>query len=235
MSELQQDYDKAFNDMIGPLMTAVKENLTEEEMGTMTECGEKLKEQMKAPGIPVGTVAPEFTLSNAHGSKVTLSEEVKKGPVMLVFYRGAWCPVCSMHLKELNKLAPMLKEKYKAQIIAVTPQQPDVSKKQLEDMDVAINVCSDLEDSVMKSYNLLYTLDPKLNEVYLKLGIDVVATNGEGRMNLPVPATFIIDTKGTVIAMQADTDYTNRMKPDEILAGFDNDVAQGVTCGSCLK
>jgi len=221
MSGNNDDYDKAFNETMEPLVTALKENLSEDELAIMGKSAEKLKEQMPSPGLKVGSTAPDFSLPDAYGSEVTLSEELKNGPVILIFYRGAWCPVCSMHLNAIKRIAPMFKEKYNAQIVAVTPQQPDISKKQVDDLDIPFKVCSDLDDTAMKSFNLYFEVDAELNEVYSKLNIDLKADNG-GRLSLPVPGTFIIDQSSVIRAMQADTDYKNRMKPDEISAGLES-------------
>mmetsp|Transcript_21545 Transcript_21545/g.27187 ORF Transcript_21545/g.27187 Transcript_21545/m.27187 type:complete len:236 (-) Transcript_21545:265-972(-) len=215
MAKDNTEYDKAFNAMIEPLMAAVGSTLNEDEMGIMGKAGEELKAQMPSPGLAVGSKAPDFTLPDALGSNVTLSEELKAGPVILLFYRGSWCPVCSMHLNEFKKLVSAFKEEYNAQIIAVTPQLTEISKKQVQEADFPFKVCSDLDDTVMKAYKLHFNLDPELAEVYKKFNFQVESDNG-GRLSLPVPGTFVIDKKGNIRAMQADTDYTNRMKPAEI-------------------
>jgi len=221
MGKEQDAYQKEFEEMTEQVGAFIKDKATEEDMSIMGKAAKSLTGLLPSPGLKVGSAAPDFTLSDAFGSKVTLSDELKNGPVILVFYRGSWCPVCNMHLNALQSLVPMLESKYNAKIIAVTPQQPDESKKQLDKTSLSFKVCSDLEDSVMKSYNLYFELDPDLNTVYKKLGIDVKATNGGDRLGLPVPGTFIIDNSGIVKAMQADTNYMNRMGPDEIIAGLD--------------
>uniref|UniRef100_A0A7S2WH90 thioredoxin-dependent peroxiredoxin n=1 Tax=Eucampia antarctica TaxID=49252 RepID=A0A7S2WH90_9STRA len=221
MGKEQDAYDKKNAEMQEQYMAFVTEKATEEDMTVMGKCGAKLKELMPNPGLKVGYTAPDFTLPDSSGTKITLSEELKKGPVVLVFYRGAWCPVCNMHLNALQDIVPVLKSKYNASIIALTPQMLEVSKNQLEGTTISYKVCSDLDDSISKSYNLYYDLDPELDDVYMKMGINVKATNGGDRLGVPVPGTFIIDKKGIVKAMQADTDYMKRMKPDEIFSGLE--------------
>ena len=76
---------------------------------------ERLAKILPDPGLKVGHQAPDFTLKNALGNKVSLYEQLNKGPVVLVFYRGAWCPFCNMHLHSLNKSLPAFK-KYGAQL-----------------------------------------------------------------------------------------------------------------------
>ena len=207
----------ALSEALGPML---KDALTDEDMATMSKGGEQLKEMMPNPGLKVGDRAPDFTLPDAFGSKVTLSEELKKGPVVLVFYRGSWCPVCDIHLKNLKNVQPTLESKYNASLILVTPQLTEKSKEQIEKNDFSFKICSDLEDVVVKDYNLYFEVTDELDTVYKKLGLDVKASNGSDRLGLPVPAPFIIDSNVVVKASQADTDYFNRMKPDEIISGL---------------
>ena len=185
----------------------------------MKDKARELKAAMPNPGLRVGSKAPDFTLGNAFGKKVTLSEQLKKGPVVLVFYRGAWCPFCNLHLKSLNDSLSQFK-KYDANLITVTPQTPDKSAGQLKKAGYPFEVLSDLDSKVMKSYNLYFELDPKLVALYKSKGLDIEAFNGKGRNVLPVPGSFVIARDGTIVAMQADTDYKERMEPAAIVAAL---------------
>lgn len=227
MVNYNENYNAKFAEMKEGMMAFVNEKLKgdEEKIGIMTTSAEKLKDAMPDPGLKEGSAAPDFTLKDTSGSEVTLSEELKEGPVVLVFYRGIWCPVCNMHLKALEAIVPTLKSDHKARIIAVTPQKPELTKKQLEDVAVSYTIYHDTDDSVAKAYGLYFEIDSELNTLYKELGLDVEATNGEGRLGLPIPATFVIAENGTVVAAQTDTNYLNRMKPDEIIAGLEAAVA----------
>ena len=189
---------------------------TAEERGIMKQAGVRLANKLPSPGIAVGESAPDFTLTDAFGVQVNLKENLKKGPVVLVFYRGAWCPFCNLHLHALKSRIDDFK-KYNAQLIAVTPQQPDKSAVQVKEKSLPFKVLSDLDSQVMKNYRLYFELDPQLVAIYKRVGLDVESFNGKGRNVLPVPGTFVIDQKGVVRAMQAETDYTKRMEPDDIV------------------
>ena len=183
----------------------------------MKQSAEQLAKILPNPGLKAGSKAPDFTLQNAFGKKVSLSKQLKKGPVILVFYRGAWCPFCNMHLHILNKSLPDFK-KYGAQLITVTPQTPDKSAGQIKKDNYPFEVLSDLDSRVMKAYNLYYVLDPELVGVYKKHGLDVEAFNGKGRSALPVPGTFVIDQLGVIRGVHADVNYKERMEPAAIIA-----------------
>ncbi len=186
------------------------------DMAIMEKSGEDLANQMPSPGLKVGDKAPDFTLKNAFGKKVTLSNALKKGPVILSFYRGAWCPFCNLQLHTLHKSMPAFK-KYNAQLVLVTPQTPDKSKEQLEKDKYSFEVLSDLDSKVMQSYKLFYKLDADLIRVYKKHGLDVESFNGKGRNVLPVPGTYVIDKNSVIRAAYAETDYKKRMEPHAII------------------
>jgi len=186
------------------------------DMAVMEKAGRDLASSMPAPGIKVGEKAPDFVLNNALDKPVSLKEELKKGPVVLVFYRGAWCPFCNMHLHVLQESLPEFK-KYGAQLITITPQTPDKSVEQFKQKGYPFEVLSDLDNKVMKDYQLYFELPAELVDVYKKHGLDIEAFNGKDRNVLPVPGSFVIDTSGVVRAMHADTDYKKRMEPSAII------------------
>lgn len=183
---------------------------------TMEKSAQDIAKQMPSPGLNVGDKAPSFVLKNAYGRKIQLSKVLKNGPVILSFYRGAWCPFCNLQLNILHKSMPHFK-KYDAQLILVTPQMPDKSKGQLKKGKYTFEVLSDLERKVMKQYKLFYRLDDELVKVYKKHGLDVESFNGKGRNVLPIPGTYVIDKKSIIRAAYADTDYKKRMEPQAIL------------------
>jgi len=186
------------------------------DIAVMDKAGRDLANRIPDPGVKVGEPAPVFVLNNALGQPVSLASTLEDGPVVLVFYRGAWCPFCNMHLHVLQQSLPEFR-KYGAQLIAITPQQPDKSVEQFKEKGYPFEVLSDLDSSVMKAYRLYFELPDDLVAVYKKHGLDIEAFNGKDRNVLPVPGSFVIDTDGIVRAMHADTDYKKRMEPSAII------------------
>ena len=193
-----------------------KSPFSSRDMAVMEKAGKHLASSMPDPGIKAGEKAPDFVLNNALGKAVSLKDKLKQGPVILVFYRGAWCPFCNMHLHVLQDSLPEFK-KYGAQLITITPQTPDKSVEQFREKGYPFEVLSDLDSKVMKAYKLFFELPAEVVEVYKNHGIDIEAFNGKGRNILPVPGSFVIDTNGIVRAMFADTDYMKRMEPSAII------------------
>src|SRR6478609_3921857 len=72
-------------------------------------------------GLQVNQVAPDFSAKDQYGKTVTLKSLLKKGNVLLVFYRGEWCPYCNKYLKELEESLLTIGAKG-ASVVAVTPE-----------------------------------------------------------------------------------------------------------------
>jgi peroxiredoxin len=194
--------------------------LDTEDRHVMQQSAARLAAQMPDPGLKVGESAPDFTLPNAFGEQVTLSQQLAGGPVVLTFYRGAWCPYCNLELRALQGALPHF-ERLGARLIAITPQQPDKSLEQVRQDGYRFEILSDLDSSVMRAYGLHFAVPDALSELYrARFGLDLASYNGPGRYELPVPGTFVIDRHGIVRAAFADTDYKRRMEPADIIASL---------------
>lgn len=166
---------------------------------------------MHIKGLAVGDTAPDFILPNALGEQITLSERLKSGIVILKFYRGEWCPICNLDLREIQRHLPEIKS-YGSEVLAISPQKPDDALTITEKNELGFEVLSDVTQKVIKAYNLQF--DP--GEDYHKRR-DLTLLNGDGSKTLPVPATFIIDTNRKIVAGHVEPDYTQRMEPFQIL------------------
>jgi peroxiredoxin len=197
-------------------MKAIGAKFSEADRAIMKKASAKIQAQLSNPGLTVGSIAPDFLLKDAQGHPVQLSQILKQGPVVLVFYRGAWCPYCNLHLKVLTESVDQFKQ-YQANLITVTPQTPDQSLEQFKADGFPFVVLSDLDYQVMHDYNLYFELPEELLAVYKKIGLDIEAFNGKNRKGLPVPATLVIDKQGIIRAQHAETDYTARMEPATII------------------
>lgn len=190
----------------------------EHDMAIFMKASEELAKQMPDAGLKVGEKAPDFSLKNPNGKIVKLSTLLKKGPIVLTFYRGAWCPYCNLQMHQLTESLPQFK-KYGASIVAITPQTPDKTLAQFKKDGYPFEVLSDLDYSVIKSYKLLWEVSPELDASYKHaFGLDIASFNGKGRLGLPIPGTLVIDKAGVVRSAFADTDYKKRMEPADILA-----------------
>lgn len=170
--------------------------------------------------LGVGAKVPDFGLPDATGTKVSLSSLLAKGPVVLAFYRGGWCPYCSTELRALQAKLPEITAAG-ATLVAVSPQTPDRSLSTAEKLELAFSVLSDEGNRVADSFGLTFTLPEALREVYAGFGLDLPAANGDDTFRLPIPATYVLCTDGTVAWRFADADYTKRGEPDDVLAALE--------------
>ncbi len=167
----------------------------------------------------VGEEAPDFTLKDQLGREVSLAGELEHGPVVLLFYRGEWCPYCNAWLRTFGLRAADFSQRG-ARLVAVSPQTPDNSLTMAEKHGLEFPVLSDEGGEVIGTYGLKY--DVTAHELYKAGGAGLDKFNGEGRWILPAPAVFVIDRGGIVRFVTVNGDYTQRAEPDEALAALDS-------------
>ena len=189
--------------------------------GIMQRAGQELAESGLADrALTVGAQAPRFNLLTASGQTLALDDLLTDGPVVLTFYRGAWCPYCNIALRSLQKHHEAITARG-ARLVAVSPQIPDESLTLTEKHDLAFDVLSDIGSDTAKQYGLAFDLPDDLAAVYAKLGFDLQRVNDGHPRTLPLPATYVIDRDGVIRWSFVNTDYTTRAEPADVLAALD--------------
>ncbi len=166
--------------------------------------------------LKVGDLAPEFTLPDATGESVSLLEVLASGPVVLTFYRGAWCPYCNIQLAAYERLLPEIAAAG-GRLIAISPQRSEGSASMVEKNKLTFDVLSDGGNAVARAFGLTYVLPDDLKNAYASFGVDLSEINGDSSWELPIPATFVIGGNGRVRLAHAETDYRKRLSPEAIL------------------
>jgi len=174
---------------------------------------------LTSKALQAGGIAPSFELMDTIGGSVDLYERLAHGPVVLSFYRGGWCPYCNLELKSLQAALPRI-EGLGATLIAVSPQLPDESLSTAQKNALSFSVLSDLDSVVAKAFGVAFDLSEELRPIYEKFGHGLPKVNGSGWV-LPVPATYVIDTDGTIVLAFVDTDYRTRLEPDAIVSALE--------------
>src|SRR5436305_10027082 len=169
----------------------------------------------------VGDRAPAFTLPDHLGRQVSLAGELEQGPVILIFYRGEWCPYCNLMLRTYGLRAAEFSQRG-ARLVAVSPQTPDKSLTMAEKHSLEFPVLSDEGGDVIGAYGLKYDVEGQPRELLEAIGTDLATFNGEGGWILPAPAVFVIDRDGIVRFAEVNADYTQRVEPEEALAALDS-------------
>ncbi|HSJ39340.1 MAG TPA: peroxiredoxin-like family protein [Planococcus sp. (in: firmicutes)] len=177
---------------------------------------EELEASNEGKGLEQGEKAPNFNLPNATGQTVELYEQLKKGPVILTFYRGNWCPYCNMELRAYQEIIGEIHGQG-AELIAISPQTPDQSMSIQEKHNLEYVVLSDENNEVANQFNLVYQMPEYLVALYKEIGLNVNEYNGDETWALPVSATYIIQTDGTIAYEYTKSDYKDRVEPSEVM------------------
>ena len=176
----------------------------------------EIKAQEKPEGLFIGSKAPDFKAKDQDGKDVRLKDLLKKGKVVLVFYRGYWCPYCNRELSRLQDSLSLIQEKG-ATVVAVSPEKPELIKQTVEKTKAAYPVIYDEGMKIMKGYEVEYELEETTLARYRSSGLDIEKNNGTNGKYLPVPAVYIIDKESNVTYRFFDTDYKKRPSIAEIL------------------
>jgi len=192
--------------------------LSKETVATLLKTTDELvRTGIAAKTLKQGDQIPAFALKDAHGKTISSGELLKKGPLVISFYRGGWCPYCSLELRALEKHYDEIKA-YKGTLIAISPELPDRALKTVEDKHLGFSVLSDTDNGVAKSFGLVYELMKELANLYrLAFDLDLREVNGTDKFELPIPATYVTDGSGVIRHAFIDADYTKRMEPTDII------------------
>ena len=165
--------------------------------------------------LKVGDIAPDFSLSNAVGDLISLKQYLIQGPVVLVWYRGGWCPYCNLTLRFFQQCLPDFHQ-HGANLLALTPELPDRSLSTKEKNALDFEVLTDLNNAVAREFGLVFKLHPKVSDYY-RDSFDLRWYNGHDREELPLAATYVIDSQGVIRYSFLDADYRKRAEPAAIL------------------
>ncbi len=172
--------------------------------------------QKEQSSILAGQKAPMFTAMDQNGKTIISAEILEKEQLIVVFYRGQWCPLCNKHLSHLQDNVAKFK-KAGARLVAISPEIPVSVEKTIDKTKAEYSILHDVDYKIMKEYGVDFVLSPKMVEKYKEYGIDLTVSNGNDDQTLPVPATYVIGKDGIVKYVQYDPDYKNRSNAEEIL------------------
>jgi len=177
-----------------------------------------LSAQEKPEGLFINSKAPDFKAIDQNGKEIRLKDILKDSVVVLIFYRGEWCPYCNKQLKKLEDSLQLIKEKG-ARLIAVTPEKPEYISKTIEKTKASYPLIYDKDMKIMKAYAVAFEVDDRTVSRYKNADIDLATANGQKeKVYLPVPAVYIISKKeGTITYRYFEFDYRKRVSVKEIL------------------
>lgn len=168
-------------------------------------------------GLYVGDDAPKLNFTTTDNKKETLASYYGKQPVVIIFYRGYWCPVCNKHLTEFAEKAKQI-EAAGAKLIAISSESYDNVAKTKEQTGANFTIISDADGSITKAFDVNFKVTDEYQAMIQdKLKASIIETNANKQADLPVPATFIIDKNGKIVYKQFNPDYKDRASVEDIL------------------
>ncbi len=167
-------------------------------------------------GLFLNSKAPDFKAKDQNGKDVRLKDLLKKGKVVLVFYRGEWCPYCNKNLKKLEDSLQLIVDKG-ATLVAVSPEQPESIAKTVEKTSAKYSILHDENLKIMKAYEVEFEVPENTLKRYRNGGIKIDEINGKNGNYLPIPATYIIDKEANITYRFFNQDYKKRPSVKEIL------------------
>jgi peroxiredoxin len=167
-----------------------------------------------------GDRAPEFILADPDGKPVSMRELLAKGPLVISFYRGVWCPYCNLELQALQEALPEITTRG-ASLVAISPQTAPNSRKSQRDNKLGFPILSDTKSDVADAFGIRFTLPDDLVELYKSFKSDLPTFNNDPAWVLPMPARYVIGTDGIIAYSEVNPDYTQRPDPSELLPVLD--------------
>jgi peroxiredoxin len=203
------------------LKAAAADRLPAEVLGVFDQSiVELLHQGVPADSIKAGDELKSFTLSDANGTPVSLDQLVERGPAVIVFYRGGWCPYCNLALRTYQQeLLPQL-DAFGARLVAISPQSPDESLSTAEKAALEFTVLSDPGARLADRIGIAFEQADDVLAAQRELGLDLTKVNAEGAVRLPRPTVLIVDHNRTVRFIDVQPDYTARTEVADIIAAL---------------
>lgn len=167
-----------------------------------------------------GDAAPEFTLLDPDGRPVSSRELLARGPLVVSFYRGVWCPYCNLELQALQEALPEIARRG-ASLVAISPQTAPNSRKSQRDNKLSFPILSDRRSEVANAFGIRFALPDYLVELYKGFKNDLPVFNDDPSWVLPMPARYVIGSDGIIAYSEVNPDYTQRPDPSELLPVLD--------------
>lgn len=194
---------------------------TAQQLDAMRRATEELIASGQAErALKAGDEAPDFTLKDPDGKIVSSRDLLAKGPLVVSFYRGVWCPYCNLELQALEAARPEI-EARGANLVAISPQTAPNSRKSQRDNKLSFPILSDAKSEVANAFGIRFALPDYLVEIYQSFKNDLPTINDDPSWVLPMPARYVIGRDGMIVYAEINPDYTQRPDPSVLLPVLD--------------
>jgi peroxiredoxin len=176
--------------------------------------------QIVEQGLQVGDPLPEFILADTDGLTASSDALLARGPLVVVFIRGPWCPYCSLALEALDECHPAI-EQLGASLVVISPVSADELWRAASERSLRLRLLSDPGAAYARICGVQYEMTEAHIDLYRRLGWDVGQANAGSGWELPVPATYVAGSDGVICYAFAEPDWSRRAEPGEIVAAVE--------------
>lgn len=199
-----------------------EQRVGDEVVATVAAHGEALRRSgIAARALAPGAKFPDVALTDARGRRARIHDRLADGPLVVTFYRGGWCPYCSLELRAYQAALGEIRA-LGAGLVAVSPEAPDHSLSTAQKNALEFDVLSDVNGALADALGIRFELTPPIIALYQRAGNDLPARNGDGRWSLPMPATYVVDRDATITLAFVDPEYRRRLEPAAALEALRN-------------
>lgn len=217
-AEKLQGDQSSLTEKLKKMAEASRNKTPSEKRAIMEDSIEKIRaSHLLKNALKVGEKMPQFSLPDFKKGMVSSADLLKDGPLIIVFYRGGWCPYCNLQLHDLQKHMNEINSAG-AQLVAISPQTPDTSLSTAKKAGLSFYVLSDADNKVAKEFKLVFQLPEDLKKIYRDFGIDLEKSNGSISWELPLGATYIVRKDGIVSFAFLDADYKKRAETKDVIS-----------------
>jgi peroxiredoxin len=213
------------NDTLAPQLASVWSNLKANAPSSVVDKIQSSRSDLigtwdASQVIKVGARLPSFTLPNATGDPISSESLLVKGPLLICYYRGEWCPFCNFELMAYQKRIGVIHSKG-AQLVAISPELPDTNTTMTEKHSLKYPVLSDKDLFFAHKLGIVWEQPAAMRGIFSASGTDQLKRTGRDTLELPVPATMLVGKDGLVKNIWADPDYTTRLEPTAAITWID--------------
>lgn len=207
-----------FQERLKATQKRIEGNMSPQFLKIMHDATKTLKESgIQDNVLKVGDRVPNFELPNQDGVLVNVKDLYAKGPVVITFYRGFWCPYCNVDLANLNHYKEAIEEAG-ATLYSISPELEEFSKKVKIMQKLQFDILTDKSNKVAEAFGLKFKMPNDLIELYRdKFQINLKQYHGDDLWELPMPARFLVDTEGIIRYAESEPDYRERPDPDDLM------------------
>lgn len=207
----------SLNDQLNALTAKLRAMVPAERLAVIDRAAEELSQSGLAERArQTGDQAPSFELPDGDGMPWRSEDLLRSGPLVIVFYRGRWCAYCNAQLSALQEIHPKLAEAG-ASLVAISPQTQKHSYMTRDMHKLRFPVLSDAGNQVARKFGLVYRLSPEMQAMYESIMTKLPGYNGDQSWELPLAASYIIQSDGKISWSRIDADWRKRPEPEELL------------------